>query len=361
MDKISWLDNLTNGYSYIVYVFLIVFLTLLVTYIEKRIYKKLVKKLDEMHRVWEGAFIKALHVPLVFLIWVMGLLLAFKVLIFYTQETVFSNAIPILRSLGTVAFFVWFCVNFIREAESALTKPRPGRPAQDPTTVKAISQLLRVAVIVTATLVLMQTFNIPVSGVVATGGAGAIVAGLAAKDWIANFFGGFMIFLDRPFKIGDWIRSPDKEIEGTVEQIGWRLTRIRTFDKRPLYVPNAVFSTISLENPSRMTNRRIKTTVGLRYQDAAKLKTILEQVEEMLKNHPEIDTNMTLFVRMVEFGPSSLNFLIYTFTKTTNWVKFQAIQQDVFLKIIDIITENGAECAFPTTTLHVPDGIGIKS
>ena len=173
--------------------------------------------------------------------------------------------------------------------------------------------------------------------------------------------GGLMVYWDRPFAVGDWIRSPDRNIEGTVEKIGWRLTRIRTFDKRPLYVPNAVFSTISVENPSRMSNRRIYVTIGLRYDDATRIATILPDIEKMLREHTAIDATLTLMVNLYQFGPSSLNFFIYTFTKTTNWVKFQAIQQDVFLKAIDIITAHGAECAFPTTTLHVPNGINLMN
>ena len=87
-----------------------------------------------------------------------------------------------------------------------------------------------------------------------------------------------MIYLDRPFSVGDWIRSPDKEIEGTVEDIGWRLTRIRTFDKRPLYIPNSIFASISVENPSRMSNRRIYEKIGIRYDDVSKMNTIVTEV-----------------------------------------------------------------------------------
>ena len=113
----------------------------------------------------------------------------------------------------------------------------------------------------------MQLFDYSVSGLLAFGGIGGIAVGFAAKDLLANFFGGLMIYLDRPFSVGDWIRSPDKEIEGTVEDIGWRLTRIRTFDKRPLYIPNSIFASISVENPSRMSNRRIYEKIGIRYDD----------------------------------------------------------------------------------------------
>ncbi|MFH1716455.1 MAG: mechanosensitive ion channel domain-containing protein, partial [Planctomycetota bacterium] len=151
-----------------------------------------------------------------------------------------------------------------------------------------------------------------------------------------------------------WIRSPDRNIEGTVEHIGWRLTRIRTFDKRPLYIPNGLFSTISIENPSRMQNRRIKQTIGVRYEDAPKIEMILKQIEEMLKVHPEIDQTKITFVNLVNFAPYSLEFLLHTFTKTTNRVKFQQVQQDILLKVLEIIEKSGAQCAFPTTTVNLP-------
>ena len=155
------------------------------------------------------------------------------------------------------------------------------------------------------------------------------------------------------------MRSPDREIEGTVEKIGWRLSVIRTFDKRPLYVPNSVFANVAVENPSRMTNRRIYETIGIRYDDLDKKPAIVAEVETMLRNHADIDTEQTLMVNFVSFGASSLNFFVYTFTKTTVWVEFHQIKQDVLFKIADIIARHGAEIAFPTTTVHVPDGIAL--
>ena len=148
--------------------------------------------------------------------------------------------------------FVWFLIRFIAEFERALLDPKRKTRALDKTTISALCQLLRAAVIITSVLIVLQTLNIPISGFLAFGGVGGIAIGFAAKDWLSNFFGGLMIYLDRPFKVGDWISSPDKTIEGTVEHIGWRLTRIRKFDKRPLYVPNGIFSSISIENPSSM-------------------------------------------------------------------------------------------------------------
>ena len=164
-----------------------------------------------------------------------------------------------------------------------------------------------------------------------------------------------MIYLDRPFKVGDWVRSPDKNIEGVVEYIGWRQTRIRTFDQRPLYVPNATFSSISVENPSRMRNRRINEVIGIRYRDAHCITQILDDVRDYLANNPEIAKDRTLMVNFTRFGPSSLDFFIYCFTKTTDWVMFEQIKENVLLRIMAIIHSHGADIAFPTTTLDIPE------
>jgi len=169
-----------------------------------------------------------------------------------------------------------------------------------------------------------------------------------------------MMYLDRPFTVGEWIRSNDKNIEGTVENIGWRQTRIRTFDQRPLYVPNATFAQISVENPSRMLNRRIYETIGVRYEDAARLPEIINRVRAMLEDHADIDLGKTLIVNFNTYNASSLDFFVYTFTKTTNWVEYHKIKQDVLLKILNIIHELGGDVAFPTTTIKL-DPITIES
>jgi len=185
----------------------------------------------------------------------------------------------------------------------------------------------------------------------AFGGVGGIAVGFAARDMLANFLGGLSIFLDRPFAVGDWIRSPDREIEGTVEDVGWRMTRIRTFDQRPLYVPNSVFSTVAIENPSRMSNRRIYETIGVRYDDAAVMEQIVAEVKALLQQHDDIDKGKTLMVNFVAFGASSLDFFIYCFTRTTDWATYHEVKQDVLISILKIIEGHGAEVAFPTRTV----------
>jgi len=195
--------------------------------------------------------------------------------------------------------------------------------------------------------------------VLAFGGIGGIAVGFAAKDLLANFFCGLMLYLDRPFAVGDWIRSPDREIEGTVERIGWRQTVIRGFDTRPLYIPNSAFANIAVENPSRMRNRRIYETIGIRYDDAAAMGAIVADVDAMLRAHDEIDSDNFLMVNFNAFAPSSLDFFVYCYTRTKAWAEYHRVKQDVLLRIVEIIDRHGAEIAFPTSTVHVPGGLSM--
>lgn len=346
--------------QYSIYIVILVFAGAF-SYAVGIIYQRLHPKLLKTKRIWDDALAKALSTPLQYMIWWN----AFLFVAISAKQDLPPELVELLnpvRKIGTVVFLFWFGIRFIYAMESNLARISFQSDSKlDKTSLRAISQILRLGLSIIAVLLVLSALGIPISGIVAFGGVSGIAVGFAAKDLLANFFGGLMIFFDRPFAIGDWIRSPDRQIEGTVENIGWRLTRIRTFDKRPLYIPNGTFSTISIENPSRMENRRIKTTIGLRYEDADKIESVIKAVEEMLKTHPEIDQRKTLFVNLVEFAPSSLEFLIYTFTKTTDWINFQAIQQDVFFKILRIITDHGAQIAYPTMQLEgIPPKSGMR-
>ena len=290
--------------------------------------------------------------PVQFLIWLLGISWAARITQVASEAEVFEFINPV-RRVGVILLITWFLFGLAKRFEVALQSPGRVKEPLDATTAGAIGKLLRASIIITASLVILQNLGFSISGVLAFGGVGGIAVGFAAKDLLANFFGGLTVYMDRPFVVGDWVRSPDKNIEGTVEHIGWRLTRIRTFDKRPLYVPNATFTTISLENPSRMTHRRIQETIGVRYDDIGQVRSIVESVKRMLIEHDEIDDMQTLIVNLNQFGDSSVNLMVYTFTKTTIWVKFHEIKQDVLLRIAEIIEEHGASIAFPTTTLHV--------
>lgn len=334
-------------------IFSIVFAALVLDFLQKKILGRIQKRLEKTANAWDDAFVHALRKPLTLFIWVLGLAFALEIASFaYANEL---KEVTVIFSIG------WVLTRFISFVEQNILRESEVKGKQvDRTTADAITQLLRISVVITTLLVILQTLGFNISAILAFGGIGGIAVGFAAKDLLSNFFGGLMIYLDRPFDLGDWVRSPDRNIEGTVEKIGWRLTIIRTFDKRPLYIPNSVFASIAVENPSRMTNRRIYETIGVRYDDAAKLPAIVEDVKTMLQEHPEIDQEQTLIVNFNSFAASSLDFFIYTFTKTTNWIEFHEVKQDVLFKVNEIIAKNGAEIAYPTSTLHVADKIEVQ-
>lgn len=347
-----------GAYNWIRSVFLVVLATVIVNFILRRLSKSLSNRFLLTENLWDDAVLQAMTKPALLFIWVIGLSFAAEIVKGVSANEIL-NYTSIARRIAIILLLMMFLTRLVKNVEvSALQKKAQKKTDTDEVTVRVVARLLRLAIMITSALVILQTLDISVSGVVAFGGIGGIAIGFAAKDLLANFFGGLMIYLDRPFTVGDWIRSPDREIEGTVEEIGWRLTCIRTFDKRPLYIPNAMFASISVENPSRMLNRRIKETFGLRCSDANKVREIIAAVKKMLQEHKEIDTDNTLIVNLNNLSPSSLDFFIYTFTKTTDWIFFHEIKQDVLLKVIDIIHAHGADIAFPTITV---DGLDSKA
>jgi len=361
LDQInSQIDQLTHGNSWVIQIFVIVFCTLLVDYFQKRALRRVHARLEKTRTPWDDAVVNALQSPASVLVWVVGLSFGAAIVEHKIDAPIFSAIGPI-RNAGVIVVIAWFLLRLINNAQANFIQHRKELGEEiDHTTTEAISKLLRVSVIITGILVGLQTLGFSVSGVLAFGGIGGIAVGFAAKDLLSNFFGGLMIYLDRPFAVGDWIRSPDREIEGTVEHIGWRQTRIRTFEARPLYVPNSVFANIAVENPSRMVNRRIKEHVGIRYDDVGEMESITAEIKQMLQQHPEIDNDRVIIVSFDAFAPSSIDFLVYSYTKTTDWVRYHEIKHDVLLKISDIIAKHGAEIAFPTSTLHLPDVIKLE-
>ena len=355
MSDFAELIPIDSEWLWVLKVFVVILATALVSYIVNKVLKKMASRASESANKWDDILFKSLYRPVAWIIWVVGLDIAADLIHAETGSTIFTYSDSV-RDVGVLVCIAWFCLNMVREAEAEYA----ARDETDTTTVRALGKLTRVAIVITALLVILQTLGYSISGVLAMGGIGGIAIGFAAKDLLANFFGGLMIYLDRPFSEGDWIRSPDRQIEGTVEHIGWRITVIRNFQSQPVYVPNSVFTNIVVDNPSRMNNRRIYETIGLRYADLASMHRIVDEVRAMLVDHPEIDQEQTMMVNFNEFAGSSVDFFIYCFTKTRQWVKFHEVKQQVLLSIGDIIAANQAEIAFPTSTIHLADSISVE-
>lgn len=353
MNDIPWWSSAYHkvtdwlGQGWLIEVLLIISITLIITLVWRLLGKRIIRLTERSSTRWDNIIWDAFNKPINWLI----LLISLSMIADTVAERIDSNLVaylPIVRQVLMEMLFAWAAWRLADNSEAQFI-----RLGRDVTTVQAVGKLFKASIIVILLLTVFQSLGVSISGLLAFGGVGGLVIGMAAKDLLANFFGALVIYLDKPFRVGDWIRSPDRQIEGTVEHIGFRVTRIRTFDQRPLYVPNSVFTQISVENPSRMHNRRIHETIGIRYQDAALMDTVINRVKNMLEQHPDIDQNQTLMVNFTAFAPSSLDFFIYTFTRTVDWVEYHKVKQDVLLKIINIIEELGASCAFPTQTVHL--------
>lgn len=342
-----WQDLLHQKYDWAWEAGLVCLITLVASFTWHYANKRLETLSAKSKNRWDDIALNAFGTPINWLILIIGASWFADITARHFSAEIISS-IPIARQLAVLIIVAWGSWRLISGIEEKQLDK-----GSDPTTVQLVGKVTKLAVIILIVLPIFQILGISISGMLAFGGMGGLIVGMAAKDLLSNFFGSIMIYLDKPFVVGDWIRSPDRSIEGTVEKIGFRLTSIRTFDKRPLYVPNSVFTNIAVENPSRMSNRRINETIGVRYSDSRKLPMILDEVRTMLVEHEEIDDTQTLIVNFNSFGASSLDFFIYTFTKTTNWVEFHHIKQDVMLKILNIIHAHDADCAFPTRTLHL--------
>jgi MscS family membrane protein len=332
----------------------IVLLAVLASQVARLLFNQFDKWAHRSSTPWDEALIGAARRPVHLIIWIVALAWIARVLQAQWPEPDFREELLQVRNVAIVIAVAWFCWKFVQlMTRTTISRGREGGQEFDVTTVYALSKLGRLVIFVVTAITVAHTLGFNVGALLALGGVGGIAVGLAAKDLLANFFGGLTIYLDRPFSVGDWIRSPDKSIEGTVEYISWRHTRIRAFNKNPIYVPNAVFTTIVVENPSRMTHRRIKETLGLRYDDFAQVEAIVAEIKTLLHDHPDMDNTQTLIVNFNQFGASSLDIMIYAFTKTRAWIEYHRVKQDVLLQIGHIVASHGAEIAFPTQTLHL--------
>ncbi len=214
-----------------------------------------------------------------------------------------------------------------------------------------IIKALRVLIIALGLMAILQEWGINVSAFVASLGLGGLAFALAAKDTVANLFGSLVIFSDRPFQVGDWIEMSG--VEGTIEEIGIRSTKIRNHAQALVSVPNSEMANTTITNWSRMGKRRIRTRIGLTYStNVEQIKAIIKEIKEMLQAHPEVHPEI-IVVNFDEFEASALSILLNFFTNTIVTDKYLHVREDINFKIMEIVARNGAQFAFPSQSLYV--------
>lgn len=301
---------------------------------------------------YDDLTLQSLRKPGTFLVTLVGLFLAVQVLQLPVEPVDIRRFAHALLKVLITFDIAWALFNLVSVLEAYLSKwAHRTDSTLDDNLLPFVRKSLRVFIVFMAFLMAVQNLGYSISGLLASLGIGGVAVALAAKDTLSNIFGSFMIILDRPFGVGDWIKAGD--MEGTVEEVGFRSTKIRTFAQTLISVPNNVIANMPLDNFSRMPKRRIKMTVGVTYETTpAQMREAVERIRALLRRHPAIDQEFFL-VNFTDFGASSLDIMVYCFTTTTVWADYLDARQDVCLQVMDILEDLGLEVAFPSRSIYL--------
>lgn len=328
----------------------ILLIFLLVRKIFLRYVLKFIQKLSKKARTTFFTHVfNSIEQPIGFLFIVIGLYLAVRYFPYIDQSNPYI--IKVFRSL--VIFSIsWGLYNFASASSVMFEKLRDRFDLKmDQILIPFISKGLRFIIIAITFSIIAQEFDYDVNGFVAGLGLGGLAFALAAKDMIANFFGGIVIITERPFSIGDWIQTAD--VEGTVEDITFRSTRVREFTQALVTIPNATLANAVITNWSKMGKRRVTFHLGVHHDTPKqKIHTIVQQVDTFIRNHPGVHEE-TIFVKFDQFDVNSLDIFIYFFTKSTVWGEFLEVKEEINFKILEILEAEGVSLAYPTSTLVV--------
>ena len=324
-----------------------------VIYYLTRLTERTKTELDEI-------FLEALKGPLKFIPIVLGVF-------FFTQwfalaENALEFFLTIVKSL--IAFVLFWAVYNILTPLSSVLEAVLSKLTQKSETLFAeeftqlIIRALKIAVMIVGFIIILSQWGINVVPLLGGLGILGMAVGFGAQDSIANIFGGIKILLDGQFRRGDWIKTPD--IEGTVFEIGIATTKVREFDKAITSVPNKRMSESTIKNFSRMTNRRVKMTIGVEYSSTAnQLENIVDRIREYLQSNTDIAQpeaeSVVQMVHLAKFGASSIDISLYYFTKTTNWIEWRRVVHENIIEYKRIVEQEGAAFAFPSQSIYMEE------
>ena len=293
---------------------------------------------------------KALVSPLGLILPVVGIYLAVRTLLSVHPEWLATSDKVFM--VISILVITWTAFKMV-DAATLLLKELASKTDSklDDHVVPLVRKALKTFMAILAFILVAQNLGYSVSGLLAGLGIGGLALAMASKDTLANLFGSIMILIDRPFTVGDWITFPGGD--GVVEEVGMRSTRIRTFAKTVVSIPNQALANATVENHSVMPKRRIKFTLGVTYESTVdQVSGLVTRIEEYLKSNSDIDQEFML-VKFTTFNDSSLDIFIYCFTVTTDWTKHLSVKQDVNLRIMSLVEEMGMGIAYPTQTVHL--------
>ncbi len=221
----------------------------------------------------------------------------------------------------------------------------------DDTVFEFVLKITRVLIYVIAIFLVLAILEINLTGLIAGLGLGGVIVTLAAQDTAKNLFGGLVIFIDKPFVVGDWIQMD--AYEGTIEDITFRTTRIRTFENALVNIPNAIIADASVTNWSKMEKRRYKTNLCVELNTPLeKLELLKSRIEKMLQERESVYDD-SIIVRFDQITENGINILIYTYTNSVDYASYLKEVEDINIKIMKILKEENIELAYDTKTVYV--------
>ncbi len=339
---------------------IILIVTLIVTLVIHFALRGRYKRESNTRHVWGDAALGALSGPLQGVVWMIGLSIAIGPLIAGGHMPVLHKTFPLARDVLVIVFVAWFFMRLVRRGEwNLFARAKEQGKEYDPTAADAIGKLVRAVIVIIALLVMVQSLGFSIASLLAFGGVAGIAIGFAAQGLVANLFGGITIFVSRPFKVGEYIIFPASELMGEVQHIGWRATRVMGFNRKPFYVPNSIFNTQTIINHSRMTSRCIEETMYVRLQDIDKVSAIVDEVQHMLEEHPEVEHEFFAF-NFSGYDKHAVKLFLYAFTVGTGYVDFMRIKADLLMKIAASVHEHGAKLAVPVSDVRMPEGLALQ-
>ena len=349
-QKFPFLTTYIFGVTYaqiIVAVFVFLFILFLRPLLVKLLIKILISVTSKTETKYDDKIVKNLEAPLKFTFLLLGLYIFVAVL--------YLNSKSVNLVLASMAIFNFFWIVWaIIDALQGVVYKATAKLSKDISMElsKFILRVIKIVVWIIGASSILTLWGIDVTALIASLGIGGLAFALAAKDTAANLFGSIAILIDKSIKIGDWIKVDN--VEGIVEDIGMRTTKIRTFYKSLVAIPNSIVANSHIENFSRRDVRRIKISIGVTYSTSVEqIKNIIKDIKSMLQNHPGIAKEQTMLVNFDNFGDSAQEIFIYTFTNTANWQEYLDIKEDVFYKIKNIVAKHGSDFAFPSQSIYV--------
>lgn len=329
---------------------IIVFVCALLVMSLRLIAPRLINRSTQRSEPFREALYRSVYLPLLVLILLCGAYVLATSVSEQIKARVLSHVLDPSLHVGIIVVIAWAGWNLLKMYPSIR---RPRGHDLDPVIYDLVGKFSRLGLLVVAGLLILRTLHFPVASLLTVGGVAGIAIGFAAQGVVSNLFGALVVYVDKPFKVGEWIVMPEMNISGTVEHIGWRSTVLRGFDTSPLYIPNYVFNTHVVETPPRMQARRIQQTLPVRYSDVDRLPGILQELRSYIGAHPGIDHGQSEMVNFTNYNAHSLDILIYCFANTVQWAQSLAIQEDVLLNAAQIIRRHGGQLALPITRVQM--------